>query len=149
MKVLRECDRKLMLSLLSPLLLSDEIKVDGLLRADTGNWIELDPIAGITPTQTLLRCLQRGHHLEVSVMHICCVLLQKRDSVISNFYSDVNCSSSSFQPRLKSLYLVNIDIRRLFYQLPDSIPLHRIYIAHHCSTCELSFALCNDIIYCS
>ena len=123
------------MSLLSPLMQSDEIEVDNLLRADTGKWVELDPIVGIKPTQTLLRCLRRGQHLSTGVMQICCALLQKRDGVVCDFYNEVNKSSSSFQARLKSLYIVNTESHGITQQLPSSVPLHRIYIAHQ-RTCK-------------
>lgn len=130
LKQFRECDKSFLMSLLSPLMQSDEIEVENLLRADTGKWVELDRIGGVRPTQTLLRCLRRGQHLNADIMRICCALLQKRDGIICDFYTDVNKSSTSFQARLKSLYLVNTDIHCLSKDLPVSIPLHRIFVVH-------------------
>ena len=119
-----------MISFFSPLTQSDKVAVEDLLRADTDKWIKMDPINGIEPTQAMLRCLQHGRNLQVSVMQICCSLLQKRDRIICDFYNEVNKSNTTFQERLKSCYIVNSESQRLSEQLPNWIP-YRIFVAYY------------------
>ena len=132
LKIFREKDKVFLISLLTPLVLSDETAVEDLLRTDTEKWVTLDPVGGIVPTQVMLRCLQQHRHMTTEIMLVCCALLQRRDNVICQFYYDVNHSSLHFQPRLTSRYLVHYEgCPSLAQQLPYRSPLHRIYVVHH------------------